>query len=372
MRLSLYPIYLIDISGCLAMLILSFLCVRQALRLFVRDRENALYTYILWLTVGLGAFCLLRSLGHLVKYCLLFSGQQGMWAVLSPYAGGLITVTFVVIFAATLFFNNMLTIMNRMNEDRRKIRETSSQLLALNRDIESMVAERTRAEFSLQLAHEIRNPVTVIAGLLRRMTCGEKNSREQNRRYRDSILAQTEKLEDLVRKFEELHGQEETPFGLVRLTDLLEECVRMISGEAADKGVDIHFHPARQPLTCRGDGRYLKVAFLHLLRNALEACRRDDSIRIVSESEKQACRIRIEDTGPGIPPEVQEHIFEPFYSTKKGSTGLGLPYVRQIIREHRGRISLRSTPGQGCRVTVTLPGHLEGLTPDTFTNGRQP
>ncbi len=364
MTLSLAPVYLIDIMGCVAMLVLSLLCLRQVLRLYRRDRQDALAAYLLWLIITLTGFCLFRSVGHLVKYWLLFTGHEYTWTLLSPLSGGLITITFIAIFSVTLFFNTMLAIMNRMHEDRRKIRQTSTQILELNRDIESMVAERTRAEFGLQLAHEIRNPVMVIAGLLKRMSC-EPDNREQNRRYRESIIRESRKLEDLVSRFEKLHGRDRGPFGLIVLNDLLDDSVQMIADEAEGKGIDLVWSRPASPMTCQGDGRYLRVAIHHLLRNAVEACSRGDTVSLRLEPAEGGSAIVIEDTGPGIPAEARDHIFEPFYSTKQGSSGLGLPYVRQIINEHRGRIEIDSTPDSGCRVAVFLPGRLEG-----FSSGR--
>ena len=362
MKVSLIPLYFIDISGSMAMLLFSTLAMREALKFYLQDRENALATYILWLTSALFSFCLMRPMGHLVKYYLLFSDQADIWNRLSPVSGGLITITFVVIFASTLFFSNMLKIMNRMVRDRHKVEETSAQLLELNRDIESVVSDRTRAELALQLAHEIRNPVMIISGLLKRMTCMEKD-RERNMKYRDMVLLETSKLEGIVNRFEQLQDTGQDHFSVIELNTLVTDSVRMLHAEADRKGVTITFQPAHasRPLLCRGDARYLKVALLHILRNALEACNSGDWIRVETDQAEEGAIIRVMDNGPGIPPEVLEHIFEPFYSTKEGSTGLGLPYVRQIIKEHRGDIFIESTFGQGCTVTITLPTHLGEL-----------
>ncbi len=367
MTFSLAPIYLLDISGSLAMLILSALCMQQALKLYFSDTENPLYTYILWLISALFSFCLLRSLGHLVKYFLLFSGHADIWSQISPYGGGLITVTFVVIFAATLFFRNMLVIMTRMSNDRQKIEQTSSQLLELNRDIESVVSDRTRAEFTLQMAHEIRNPVTVIAGLLRRMSCLEKD-KEQNQRYREAILDQTKKLEAIVFRFEELQTEAQEHFAVIDINALVMDGVEIIRPEAEIKGIRFSSQLETNKLVCQGNIRYLKVALLHILRNALEACRKGNHIQISTIQIPEGAVIRVYDDGPGIPAEVLEHIFEPFYSTKNGSTGLGLPYVRQIIQEHRGDMRINSSFGRGCTVEIILPTHLSELKQNTRVN----
>jgi len=360
MQISLFPVYMIDICGSLSMAVLSILCMREAFKLYHRDPENALNTYILWLISALFSFCLIRPMGHLVKYYLIFSAQTDIWNIISPYSGGLTTVTFIVIFASTLFFGNILVLMNRMTSDRHKVEQTSAQLLELNKDIESVVSDRTRAELALQLAHEIRNPVMVISGLLHRMSCHD-DEKEKNQRYRKTVLDQTEKLEAIVSRFEQLQSGEHEHFSVIEINELAEDGVKILQAEADLKGVGISFLPTENNLLCQGDARYLKVALLHILRNALEACRAGNQIQVATEQIPEGAAILVSDNGPGIPAEVLEHIFEPFYSTKAGYTGLGLPYVRQIIREHRGEIHITSTFGQGCTVKITLPSHLKEL-----------
>jgi signal transduction histidine kinase len=360
MQISLVPVYLIDICGSLAMLFLSVRSLQQAFKLYHSDPENPLHTYILWLIIALFSFCMSRPMGHLVKHILIFSNNAAIWTRISPYSGGLNTITFIVTFASTLFFGNMLVIMNRMTRDRHKVEQTSAQLLELNKDIESVVSDRTRAELALQLAHEIRNPVMVISGLLQRMSCIE-SEKERSRKYREAVLDQTKKLEAIVHRFEQLQSGEHEHFSVIEINALAEDGVKILRAEAELKDVKISFLPAESSLFCQGDPRYLKVALLHILRNALEACRTGDQIRVETQQIPEGAAILVSDNGPGIPAEVLEHIFEPFYSTKAGYTGLGLPYVRQIIREHRGEIHIDSTFGHGCTVKITLPSHLKEL-----------
>lgn len=360
MLFSLTPIYAIDIGGSLAMLLLSSLCLQQAVLLYLRDRENALHTYLLWLISSLFSFCLLRSLGHLVKHFLIFSGHGEIWTGISPYSGSLITVTFIVIFASTLFFRNMLVIMNRMGADRQKIEQTSALLLQLNRDIESVVSDRTQAELTLHLAHEIRNPVMIISGLLRRMSI-DAQDKEKNQKYREAILDQTKKLESIVFRFEELQNEGKEHFATIALNTLIQDSITMLRPEAEEKKISLSFCASPTQLICQGDIRYLKVALLHVLRNALEACSDGNTIQVSTRQIPEGSSIQITDDGPGISAEVLEHIFEPFFSTKKGSTGIGLPYVKQIIQEHRGEISVNSSFGQGCDITIILPSHLKEL-----------
>ncbi len=360
-HISLYPLWAIDVAGSLAMFILSLLCLRQVLILYKRDRENALYTYLMWLVAAIFSFCIFRSVGHLVKHLLVFADHPDIWARIAPLSGGLNTVAFIVIFAVTLFFRDVLVFMNRMTSDRQRIETTSRQLLSLNQDIESVVSDRTRAEMALNLAHEIRNPVMIIGGLLRRLNKSAVDGPQPDEGYRQEIKQQIKQLELLVTRFEDMQSASQEHFRTVELNELLEDAIALVRPEAEDRGIAMNFHPSAARLSFQGNRQYLKVALLHLLRNGIEACSRGDQINIMTELTPEGALVRIEDDGPGIPIHVLQHIFEPFYSTRDGATGLGLPYVRQIINEHRGDIRVTSNRGKGTTVELRLPSHLSEL-----------
>ena len=350
-----HPLWGIDIIGCLLMVFLSLLCMRQVLVLYKLDRENPLNTYLLWLISALFVFCLLRSVGHLVKYLLLWSNHQSLWAVLAPWSGGLNSATFIVIFAVTLFFRDVLVFMNRMTSDRAKIEASSRQLLSLNQEVESVVSDRTKVEMALNLAHEIRNPVMIISGLLKRLRRTAVDELQSDAQYHREIKQQIDQLERLVEKFENMQIGTRDHFQAVDLNRVLSETVEMVREEAINKKIELSFTPSPDTPHCHGDRQYLSAAFLHLLRNGVEACRGGDSIIIRADVVDAGIFVHIHDSGPGIPKQILSHIFEPFYSTRDGATGIGLSYVRQIIEEHRGRISLDSTVGRGTRVEVFIP-----------------
>lgn len=360
-HLSLYPLWILDIIGSLAMLFFSILCMRQVMIVYRRDPEDALNIYLLWLVSALFAFCIFRSVGHLIKHLLVFSGHGEIWSILAPLSGGLNTVAFIVIFAVTLFFRNVLVFMNRMTSDRIRIETTSRQLLALNQDIESVVSDRTQAEMALNLAHEIRNPVMIIGGMLRRLNRIPAAGDRPSKKYRREIKQQVDQLESLVARFEDMQSASQEHFKAVEINALLQDVLEIVKPEAEDKGIELNLRASPGRLFLQGHKEYLKTALLHLLRNSIEACRAGDHIQVQTRFDSGGVLVRIEDNGPGIPRDVLEHIFEPFCSTRDGATGLGLPYVRQIIQEHRGKIQVDSTPGRGTSVELVLPGYLSEL-----------
>ncbi len=94
---------------------------------------------------------------------------------------------------------------------------------------------------------------------------------------------------------------------------------------------------------------------VHLLRNAINAHESGGAVKIITSTHHNWFELVLEDNGQGIPPEKLQHIFEPFISNGEIKTGLGLPYIKEIIKEHHGSIDIESQEGQGTRVTVRIP-----------------
>lgn len=134
-----------------------------------------------------------------------------------------------------------------------------------------------------------------------------------------------------------------------------------VADEAERRGVILFLDRAPSPLTFQGNRHLVKIALMHVLRNAIEACGSGDTIQIVTEAGEKTVLVRIEDNGPGIPPEMVQHIFEPFFTTGKGTTGIGLPYVKQIVEDHNGSIELASSRDKGTSVVIVFPPLLGEL-----------
>ncbi|MCL7488319.1 MAG: HAMP domain-containing histidine kinase [Desulfobulbaceae bacterium] len=357
---SLSPVWFIDFSGSLGMIVVSCLCLGTARRINRKAPEHALASYLLWLSAAIFAFSISRSLGHIIKHGLYFSGYSDTWRHLSPVSGSINTLTFVVIGAVTLYFRQIETIMNRMSRDRDKITVFSRELLELNRDIESIVSERTRVEMGLRFAHEIRNPAMIIGGLARRM---DKNMPEESpdRERLKQIVDQSEKLETLVNMLDQPEKKSSGKFEALELSALVEDVITIVQDEADRKGIIIILDRAPSPLTFQGNRHLIKIAFMHILRNGLESCASGDTIQVVTEAGERTVIAKFEDNGPGIPQEIADHIFDPFFTTREGSTGIGLPYVKQIIEEHNGSIVLSSSKNTGTLILIRLPPLLGEL-----------
>jgi len=121
--------------------------------------------------------------------------------------------------------------------------------------------------------------------------------------------------------------------------------------------VDISFCRGLETLPISGDRDHLVQAFMNLMLNAIQAMPDGGTILVSANYTAGAryCTVTVEDSGIGIAPENQDHIFDMFFTTRKGGTGLGLPLVQRIIYEHQGFLEVESTPGEGTRFLIKLP-----------------
>ncbi len=356
-----------DLAGSLGMIVVSLLCILTAVRISKREPDNCMYGYLVWFFAALFAFSISRSIGHILKHILIFSGHVDLWRVISPLSGSVNTATFIAISSITLFFHSMRKIMARTVRDRERIKKISRELLNLNQNTEAIVSERTRAELALNVAHEIRNPVTVIGGIANRLLRNSMSQEEQHK-WLQTIVKQAERLNAIVKKFETLKGELTWAFQRVELTGLVDDAVEVIQQEAREKGVKIIVRHQARELFVDANDYLLKLSLLHCIRNAIEASKPGTEIVVTTEREDVGAVIRIEDHGCGIPEVLMKDIFTPFFGTKEQSSGLGLSVVKQIIDEHGGTIEIHSVEGQGTTVEIFLPSKLG--TKKTWASGK--
>jgi signal transduction histidine kinase len=351
---SLTPSLVVDIGGSLLAIILAGLCFAAVRRLLRQEPDNALWIFLFWLSTALGIFALSRSLGHMVKHGLVLAGYGPFWKSLSPYSGAINTFTFILIASVTVFFQHFQSIYRQMTANHAELETFSRDILNLNRDLETMVMERTMAEMALGVADGIRNPICVIGGFSR-LLLKRLPTDDPTREWLSSIAAETKRMEEMVTKFESLAEKREYFFDQEDLNQVVESILTMLAPEFEAKGISLQTSLWPEPLMGKINGHLLRVALSHLVRNAIEATPRGGSITLSTSREGEQARLDLVDTGRGMAPEVAEQVFTPFYTSKIGGTGLGLVFVRQIVEEHRGTIRMESEVGRGTRVSIILP-----------------
>ena len=144
----------------------------------------------------------------------------------------------------------------------------------------------------------------------------------------------------------------------VEVPPLISMTADLLGGDPALKDVDIRVEGGSLPVV--GDPELLKIVFQNLLVNSAQAMRGRGRIQVSIATIDSLCRISFADDGPGIPPEVRERIFVPFFTTKSRGTGLGLPTAKRLVEAHQGSIRVECPTGGGTVVTIHLPLFTSG------------
>lgn len=219
------------------------------------------------------------------------------------------------------------------------------------------------------LAHEIRNPLSTLKVNLQLLdedwrgvespdAARPSDPQEVARRSRSRIttlIREVNRLEQILQDFLQYVGRNELKISAQDLNEIARELADFFRPQAEANGIDFAVTLCPQPLVCNVDPNALKQAILNLLINAQQAMPGGGNLKLALAREEGHARIDVTDTGQGIAPESQQRIFEVYYSTKKGGTGLGLATARRIIREHGGRIELVSQPQKGSCFSIHLP-----------------
>ena len=197
------------------------------------------------------------------------------------------------------------------------------------------------------LTHEIMNTIAPIISLSQTLSAYPDNS-EKTLRGLHIIQAQSERLLEFTESFRRLSYLPQPERKRFSLTALLQNLQELLSTDFQEN--QIHFTLTSQPefIDMDGDENQLSQVLLNLLRNSIQALdgRTDGAIEIYAYRDEHIS-IDVTDNGPGIPDELQEKIFIPFFTTKSEGTGIGLSLCRQIIRNHNGHLSiLESRPGK--------------------------
>jgi two-component system nitrogen regulation sensor histidine kinase NtrY len=233
----------------------------------------------------------------------------------------------------------------------------ASDLDRQRRDLERSNRLAAWAEMARQVAHEVKNPLTPIqlsAEHLRRVFRDRGADFEATlERCTDTILAQVASLRRIVTEFSAFARPPEPVLQPHDMGALIRDVLTPYLG-ALPPDVNLAVRLGETPRV-RGDRRLLERAVLNLVENALQAVGERGEIAISLGSRDGRVEVVVEDDGPGLDPEIRERVFEPFFSTKTGGSGLGLALVKKIAEDHGGGVTLTSAEGERTRALLWLP-----------------
>lgn len=239
------------------------------------------------------------------------------------------------------------------------------------------------------LAHEIKNPLSTVglnvqlvqedlaelkqAILNAEAASGSRHGEQIDRVKRrvDTLHRESQRLREILEDFLRFAGRVELDLQPTDLNQLTLEMTDFFQPQADELNIRLHCDLVPGITMARVDATLLKQALLNLLLNACQAMMQareknlphgGADVLIVrttrdtgSQSSDATCAIQVADTGPGLAPDAADKIFQPYFSTKRGGTGLGLPTSRRIVEEHGGTLTVHNAPGQGAKFTIRLP-----------------
>ena len=264
---------------------------------------------------------------------------------------------------------NKLSLLGEQYRDARQDLEGALQQLdaGTRRQVEEQitVARRLTAINSLtgRVAHEIKNPLNSIA-LRLEVLRGHILDGSPDADSEISVLTEeVTRLDRVVRTFLDFNRPVSLSFEDTDVGNMLLEIQDFITPEAEMRGVRCAVNVPDEPAIVSGDDDLLRQAFLNIAMNAVEAMSAGGELHMDITHQGESCVLRFRDTGPGIPKESQEKIFQLYYTTKPRGNGIGLAMTFRAIQIHGGTIQVQSEPGQGTEFVVHLPASQERNAP---------
>lgn len=208
-------------------------------------------------------------------------------------------------------------------------------------------------EMAATVAHQIKNPLAAISGTIQVLYENLPKTGEQRELMRE-LLERTSKLDSMVRRLLTFANPWNPEKQLCNLREVVEDTTRSLQREDHFNRIRFRLEGKRE-INAAVDVALFKEVLLNLLHNSRDAMPEGGEIRFHFEETPETAVVRLTDTGSGIPPEVQESLFRPFFTLKSRGTGLGLPICKKIMEVHGGSIGISSEVGVGTVVKLTFP-----------------
>ncbi|MBZ5705073.1 MAG: PAS domain S-box protein [Acidobacteriia bacterium] len=205
------------------------------------------------------------------------------------------------------------------------------------------------------VAHEVKNPINAIVLHLQLLQTKLQQIDPDTRRHMDIIGNEIHRLDRVVQILVDFTRPRDLHLEEVDLRRLLEDVTTLAGPDAAQHGVTINSQMPAEPLAVKVDTDFIKQAILNVVLNGVQAMPNGGTLSISANREEDTVVTEVRDQGSGIPPEVQDKIFELYFTTKKGGSGIGLAQTYQILQWHYGSVDFESVAGQGTTFRLRLP-----------------
>ncbi len=234
------------------------------------------------------------------------------------------------------------------------INDMKKKLKIAQEELVSKTQMATFVQIAKNVAHEVRNPLEAISGAVE-VISGERGISTLGRDSLSIIREEIQNLNDYLSKFLELTRPEPLTPMEVNINDVIGDCILLMKPVFRKRRIDILWEGKEKSFVCRLDVNQIKRVIINVLLNSVEAIESDGIVSIKVGMDKEYLRLIVSDTGRGIEPENIKKVFEPYFTTKREGSGIGLSLSKSIIEEHGGKIKIRSIRGRGTEVEIYLP-----------------
>lgn len=212
-------------------------------------------------------------------------------------------------------------------------------------------------EMVATVGHEIRSPLALIGGFARQLQ-REPDLGEKARQKLGIIVHEVQRLENILNELKDLSRPQRYNWSETQMSGVVEHVAELMAPELSEEGVEFSLSLDGQVPVVMADGDRLSQVLINLINNAAQASRETEQprveLRLRADGQRNAI-LEVVDNGEGLLPQTAEKVFTPFYTTKEGGTGLGLPVARRIVEEHGGTIELLPNDGPGATARIVLP-----------------
>jgi signal transduction histidine kinase len=313
---------------------------------------------LLWTALASLAYC------YFLIPAVLIQGYE-----LGTEGAQILAIRILFFFLAGMFVNRFVV------ENRRQVQRyqaLSETLEETNRQLQRAEADARRSErlaalgqMSAGLAHEIRNPLGVIKGSAEILSQKLQNAEPVAAELAGYISSEVNRLNSLVARFLDFARPSHLDLQPQKVSGIVYRALESVQVQYPDARITVERQFSTDSTEIPVDSQLCEQVFVNLIRNAFQAMEGHEgklliSIAPESVNGKGGVGVLVEDTGPGVPAELREQIFNPFFTSKKDGVGLGLAIVAKIVDDHRGWIRLESGSSRGARFHLFLPKAIGG------------
>ncbi len=220
-------------------------------------------------------------------------------------------------------------------------------------------------ELARRLAHELKNPLfplqLTVENMLRARQLPDDQFEEVFAESTSTLMAEIGNLKTIIGRFNDFSKMPKPEEAELDMRDVIQRVLTLYEPALAQREhpIALKTEIASTPLLVSGDAELLHRALSNLVLNAIDVMPQGGTMTVTAARKHGVVQVRVADTGSGLTPEECERLFTPYYTTKQNGTGLGLAIVQSVIADHRGTITVESTPGSGATFVMDLPAASE-------------